>query len=61
VDENAEVAKAYGAMKPEGDGILRSVIVVGKNGKILYSKEGKPPWQLILNAIRPINDEEVPE
>lgn len=57
VDEGAHVAKAYGALKPEGDGILRTVIVVGRNGEIIYSKEGKPPWQLILNAIRPINDE----
>jgi peroxiredoxin Q/BCP len=56
VDENAQVAHAYGAIKPEGEGILRSVVVVGRNGKIIYSKEGKPPWQLILNAIRPIND-----
>jgi len=57
VDENAEVAKAYDSLKPDGDGILRTVFVVGKNGKVIYSKEGKPPWQLILNAIRPINDE----
>lgn len=57
VDEHAEVAKAYDSLKPDGDGILRTVFVVGKNGKIIYSKEGKPPWQLILNAIRPINDE----
>lgn len=57
VDEGAAVAKAYGAIKPEGEGILRSVIIVGKNGKIVYSKEGKPPWQLIMNAMREVNDE----
>lgn len=57
VDEHATVAKAYGALKPEGEGILRSVIIVGKNGKIIYSREGKPPWQLIINALRGVNDE----
>ena len=57
VDEHAAVARAYGALKPEGEGILRSVIIVGKNGKIIYSREGKPPWQLILNALRDVNDE----
>lgn len=60
VDENAEVAKAYGAIKDDGEGIRRSVFVVGKNGKIIFAQEGKPAWQLILNAIRPINDELVP-
>lgn len=57
VDEDAEVAKAYGAIKPEGVGILRSVIIVGKNGRVVYSKEGKPPWQLIINAMREVDDE----
>lgn len=60
VDEEAEVARAYGALKPDGEGILRSVIVVGRNGKIAYSKEGKPPWQLILNALRQVSDEPHP-
>lgn len=58
VDEDAWVAQAYGAVKPEG-GVQRSVIVVGRNGKVIYAKEGKPPWQLILNAIRRISDEPV--
>lgn len=57
VDEGAEVARAYGAIKPEGEGILRSVFVVGKNGKIIYAAEGKPAWQVILNAIRDVDDE----
>lgn len=56
VDEGAEVARAYGALKPEGEGILRSVVIVGKNGKVVYSREGKPPWQLVLNALRQIDD-----
>lgn len=57
VDEGAAVARAYGALKPEESGILRAVAVVGKNGDVIYAKEGKPPWQLILNAIRRADDE----
>lgn len=55
VDEGAEVARAYGAITPEG-GILRSVVVIGRNGKVIYAKQGKPAWQLVLNAIRPVDD-----
>lgn len=57
VDEDAEVATAYGAIKPEGEGILRSVFVVGKNGKIIYAAEGKPAWQVVMNAIRRVDDD----
>lgn len=60
VDQHAEVAKAYGAVRPDGESIQRSVVVVGKYGKVIYSKEGKPPWQLILNAIRQVNDDPEP-
>ena len=59
VDENAEVAKAYGAIKLEGEGILRSVVVVGRNGKIVFAREGAPPWQQVLNAMRDVADEPV--
>lgn len=57
VDEDARVAKAYGAIKPDGDGILRAVVVVGKNGKVIYAAEGKPAWQVVMNAIRHVDDE----
>lgn len=60
VDEDAAVSRTYGALKPDGGGIQRSVIVVGKNSRIIYSKEGKPPWQLILNAVRAKNDHVMP-
>jgi peroxiredoxin Q/BCP len=59
VDENAEVAKAYGAIKPEGEGIQRSVIIVGRNGKVIFAQEGAPTWQQILNALRDVVDEPV--
>lgn len=57
VDEQSKIAGAYGSLKDDGSGIQRSVIVVGKNGKIIYSNTGAPAWQLVCNAIRAANDE----
>jgi len=50
VDKNTEAARAYGAVKPEG-GILRSVFVVDKDGKIVFAREGAPSWQDVLEVI----------
>jgi peroxiredoxin Q/BCP len=56
VDENANVATAYGAIKPGGEGIQRSVVVVGKDGKVIFAEQGAPPWQRILSAMRTTDD-----
>jgi len=55
VDENTEAARAYGAVKPEG-GILRSVFVVGKDGTIIFAREGAPSWQDVLETIDTLED-----
>ena len=51
VDEGKTVTAAYGAK----GGIMttRTVYVVGKDGKIIYAKRGKPPVAEILGAIVP--------
>lgn len=56
VDEGAWVAKAYGAIKLGGEGIQRSVVVVGKDGKVIFAESGAPPWQRILSAMRTTDD-----
>jgi peroxiredoxin Q/BCP len=56
VDENAHVATSYGAIKPGGEGIQRSVVVVGKDGKVIFAELGAPPWQRILSAMRTTDD-----
>lgn len=58
VDEDMQAAKAYGAVKPEG-GIQRSVFVIGKDGKVMFAREGAPAWQIVLNAIRQVDDGEL--
>ena len=55
VDDNLAAANAYGAVKPEG-GILRSVFVVGQDGKVIFAQEGAPSWDEVSAAIGAIDD-----
>ena len=57
VDEGAQVARAYGAIKRGGEGIERSVVVVGRHGKVIFAERGAPPWQRIMNATRVITED----
>ena len=56
VDEGFDVARTYGAMRPEGDFINRTVVIVGKDGRILYRTQGAPPPSELLAAIRDASD-----
>ncbi len=56
VDEGLGVAKAYGALKPEGGRIDRTVVIVGKDGKILFRAKGAPPPDQLLTAIAAADD-----
>ena len=51
VDDGLHVARAYDAVKPEGKSINRTVIVVGKDGRIIYRATGAPPPEEIIAAI----------
>ena len=56
IDEGLAVARAYGALKPEGNRINRTVVVVGKDGRVLYRAEGAPAPRDVLMAIRNAGD-----
>lgn len=60
VDEDARVANLYGAVKPGGAGIQRSVVIVGKDGKVIFAEHGAPPWQRILSVMRTADDVPAP-
>ena len=51
VDEGLRVAETYGALKPEGGRINRTVVIVGKNGKVVFRAEGAPPPGELLRTI----------
>jgi peroxiredoxin Q/BCP len=52
VDEDRRIATAYDALKPDGSGINRTVVGIGKDGRILFYERGAPPPGNILQAIR---------
>ena len=51
VDAEKTMAEAYQALKPEG-GIQRTVYIIDKQGVIRYVKQGLPPDEELLEAIR---------
>ena len=57
VDEGRLVATAYDAVKPDGSGIQRTVVIVGKDGRILFHAAGAPPPAELLEVIRARRDE----
>lgn len=56
VDEGLRVATAYGAVKPDGSGVQRTVVIVGKDGRVLYRAAGAPPPEELLAVIRGSQD-----
>lgn len=56
VDDGLQVARAYGALKPDVDRINRTVAVVGKDGRILFYQHGAPPPEEIIAAIARAGD-----
>ncbi len=56
VDEGMAVARAYDAVKPEGTGVARTVVIVGKDGRIIFRQAGAPAWALMSNALRGAQD-----
>ena len=47
-DADRVVATAYHALKPDGKGILRTVYLIGRDGKIAFAQRGMPAAEAIL-------------
>jgi peroxiredoxin len=56
VDENFAVSRAYHAMKDGVDRIARTVVIVGKNGKIIFRAAGAPPTDELLRVLANAKD-----
>jgi len=56
VDRDFAVSKAYDALKPEGDRISRTVVIIGKNGKVIFRAAGAPPASELLQEIAKAKD-----
>jgi peroxiredoxin len=57
VDEDLSVARTYGTLRPDGDRNARTVIIVGKDGKIVLRAAGAPPPAELLDAIQQAADQ----
>lgn len=51
-DPGLAISRAYGALKPDGNSISRSVVLVDRDGSIRYSQAGAPGSELVLESLR---------
>ncbi|MBI4499627.1 MAG: peroxiredoxin family protein [Gemmatimonadetes bacterium] len=51
-DADRKTAAAYGALKPDGKGIQRSVVLVGKDGKVRFAARGMPGAKESLKGLQ---------
>ena len=51
-DPALEVSRAYGALRPDGQSIARSVCLVDRQGVVRYSQAGAPGAEIILDSLR---------
>jgi peroxiredoxin len=52
-DPDRTVARSYRALKPDGKGILRTVYLIGTNGRILFGQRGAPAAEAVLAPLPP--------
>jgi peroxiredoxin len=52
-DPDLAVSGAYGALRPGGAGIARSVCLIERDGTVLFSQAGAPGTPLILEGLDP--------
>jgi peroxiredoxin Q/BCP len=50
-DPDRAIARAYGALKPDGKGIQRSVLGIAADGRVAYAVRGAPPVAEMLAAL----------
>lgn len=51
-DPGLTVARAYGAVRPDGLTVARSVVLIEQDGTVAYSQAGAPGSALVLQAVR---------
>ena len=50
-DPARDAARAYRALKPDEKGIVRTVYLVGRDGRVLFGKRGAPGADEVLRAL----------
>jgi peroxiredoxin len=57
VDTDLGVSEAYGCVRETQRMNARTVIIVGKNGKVIYRESGSPDTAVLLEAISLAEDD----
>jgi peroxiredoxin Q/BCP len=52
-DPALEISRAFGSLKPDGKGIARSVCLIDRDRRVLYSQAGAPGVDIILESLNP--------
>lgn len=50
-DGDRTVGDAYGVLKPDGKGYVRSVVLIGRDGTVLFAERGAPKTGRILSPV----------
>jgi peroxiredoxin len=50
-DPELRISRSYGAVRPDGSAIARSVCLVDRNGIVLFSQSGAPGADLSLEGL----------
>ncbi len=50
-DPDRTLARAYRALKDDGRGIIRTVYVIDRSGRIVFARRGAPPPAEIMAAV----------
>lgn len=50
-DTGREAARAYRSLKPDEKGIVRTVYLIGRDGRVLFGKRGAPGANEVLSAL----------
>lgn len=51
-DPGLVMARAYGAVRPDGLTVARGVVLVERDGIVVYSQAGAPGAAIVLEALR---------
>ncbi len=50
-DPGFQISRSYGAVKPDGKSIARSVCLIDQDGRVLYSQAGAPGAEIVLESV----------
>jgi peroxiredoxin Q/BCP len=50
-DTARDAARGFRALKPDGQGIVRTVYLIGRDGRVLFGKRGAPGADELLRSL----------